>query len=151
VVAECLARKTADDHDDQSGQQQVGQVPLAARLPAGDEGRQEDAPREEGGRDDEERQLQVPGAAQVVGQHLRQVEAEEAAVVGVVMGRSPAEQGLHQEEGGHREEVPRRGALSRRQRHLVWRDEAEPALLHAVPTHQVGIAAVGRQHQPDAA
>src|SRR5262249_57691854 len=70
VVAERLARETADDHDDERDQQQVGEQPLAARLPAGDQGRQKDAPGEEGSGDDEERQLQVPGAGQVVGQQL---------------------------------------------------------------------------------
>src|SRR5262249_26513405 len=67
VVAERLARETADDHNNEGNEQQVGQQPLAARLPTDDEGRQEDAAGEEGSGDDEERQLQVPGAAQVIG------------------------------------------------------------------------------------
>ena len=136
VVAGSLARQAADDDDHQRAEQQVGQQPLAARLAAGDQRREEDAGGQVGGGHEEDRQLQVPGRRQVVGQQLRQVDAEEAAGLDVVMDGRPAEQGLHQEEGGDDEEVPGRRALGRRQRHLRRRHEPQPALLGLVPAHR---------------
>ena len=106
LVAGRLAGQAADDDDHQRRQQHEGQEPLAARLAPGDQRGQEDAGGQVGGGHEEEGQLQVPGAGQVVGQQLRQVDAEEAAGLRVVVRRGPAEQRLHQEQGGDDEEVP---------------------------------------------
>ena len=53
-------------------------LPWPRRLAPGDHRREEDAGGEERGRDQEDRELDVPGAHQVVGEDLRQVDAEEA-------------------------------------------------------------------------
>ena len=52
---------------------------LTARLAPGDHRGQEDAGGEERGRHPEDRELDVPGARQVVREQLRQIDAEEAA------------------------------------------------------------------------
>ena len=95
--------------------------------------------------------MQVPGAGEVVGEPLRQVQAEEASGFRVVVGRRPAQQRLHQEQGGDDEEVPGRGPLGRGQRHLAWRQETQPALFRPVPAQQVGVAAEEAHDQADAA
>ena len=151
LVAGRLAGHAADDDDDQRRQQQEGQ----SRWPRGSRpaisGSQEDAGGQVGGGHEEDGQLQVPGAGQVVGQPAGRGPGRRSRRSRVVVGRRPAQQRLHQEQGGDHEEVPRRGPLGRGQRHLRRRQEAQPALLLRVPAQQVGVAPEGRQHQPDPA
>ena len=114
-------------------------------------GSQEDAGGQEGRGHEEDGQLEVPGAGQVVGEQAGEIQAEEAAALGVVVSCRPAQKCLHQEQGGDHEEVPRRGPLGRGQGHLRGRQEAQPAVLRAMPAQQMGVTPEGRQHQPDPA
>ena len=57
-----LADQAAEDDDRQRAEQDVGEHALPSRLAPGDHRREEDAGREERGRDEEDRQLDVPGA-----------------------------------------------------------------------------------------
>ena len=60
-----LADQAAEDDDRQRAEQDVGEHVLAARLAAGDHRGEEDAGRQERGGDEEDRQLDVPGAARL--------------------------------------------------------------------------------------
>ena len=82
-----LADQAAEDHDRQRSEQDERELALAARFSAGDHRRQEDAGGDERGGDEEDRQLHVPGADQVVGEHLGDVDAEEAVELGPVVLR----------------------------------------------------------------
>ena len=115
-----LADQAAEDHDRQRSEQDERELALAARLSAGDHRRQEDAGGDERGGDEEDRQLHVPGADQVVGEHLGDVDAEEAVELGPVVLRGRADQGLQQEQRRHHEEEPGGGPLGGGQRHVAW-------------------------------
>ena len=65
VDAAELADQAAEDDDGERREQPVGEPVLAARLAPGDHRRQEDAGREERGRDEEDRELHVEGAARL--------------------------------------------------------------------------------------
>ena len=80
VDAAEFAAQAAHDHDRERPEQPVGEPALALGLAAGDHRREEDPGGEERGRDQEDRELQVPGAGEVEGQDLRQVDAEEGAM-----------------------------------------------------------------------
>ena len=77
VDREVLARQRSRDDQQQRAEQHVDSQPLEARLAPADHGGQEQAGREERGRDPEDGRLDVPGAGQAVGQVLREREAEE--------------------------------------------------------------------------
>ena len=119
VHAEEGPDQRADHHDGQRPQQREGELALMLRLAPGDHRGQEDPRRDERGGDPEERELDVPGAHEVVGEDLRQVEAEEAVDLRPVVLRGRPDEGLNQEQGGHHEEEPGRGPLRRSQRHLA--------------------------------
>ena len=68
LVAGRFSRQAADDDHDQSRQQQERQEPLPARLAAGDDRGQKDSRGQVRGHDEKQRQLQMPGAGQVIGQ-----------------------------------------------------------------------------------
>ena len=78
VDAEVGADQRAEDDDRERAEQGEGELALVLRLAAGDHRRQEDPGGDERGRDPEDRELHVPGAHQVVGEDLGEVEAEEA-------------------------------------------------------------------------
>ena len=102
------------EHDDGEGsQQRVGERALALGLAPGDHRREEDARRDERGRDPEDRELDVPGAHQVVREDRGEVEAEEAAELRPVVLRGGPDERLDQEQRRHHEEEPRARALRR--------------------------------------
>ena len=90
-------------------------TPLAARLGARDHRREKDPRREKRGDNPKECQLEVPGTREVVREHTGQIVSKEATRLRVVVRCGAAEQGLHQEQRGDHEEVPRGRALCRGQ------------------------------------
>ncbi len=102
-------------------------------APPGDHRRQEDPGRHERGRDEEDRELHVPGADQVEGQRLGDVDPEEAPEVGPVVLGGSADHGLEQEEACHRKKEPGRRPLGRSQGHVPGQSEAELRLLPTLP------------------
>ncbi len=80
-----LADQAAEDDDRQRREQPVGEPVLAPRLAARDHRREEDARRQERGRDEEDRELDVEGAGEVEGEDLGEVDAEEVAELGPVV------------------------------------------------------------------
>ena len=78
VDAEVGADQRPEHDDGQRAEQREGELALVPGLAPGDHRRQEDPGGDERGRHPEQRELDVPGAHQVVGEDLRQVEAEEA-------------------------------------------------------------------------
>ena len=108
-IAEVFARHAPDDDHHQRSEQGEREGRLAPRLAAGDQRGEEDAGRQVGRGDEEERQLDVPGPGQVVGEDPRQVEAEEAGRLHPVVHREDADDVLEHEEGRDDEEVPGRG------------------------------------------
>ena len=86
------------------------------RLGAADERREEEAARHPGGGDPEDRELQVPGAQQVVGEPAREVEAVEGARLDAVVGERAAGERLEQEQQRDDREVEADRPLARRER-----------------------------------
>ena len=78
VNAEERADQRAEHHNRQRTEQQEGELALSARLAPRDHRREEDAGGHERRGDPEDRQLHVPGAHQVEGERLCEVDAEEA-------------------------------------------------------------------------
>jgi hypothetical protein len=150
VDAEERADQRAEDNHRERAQEQEGECALPLRLAPGDHRSQEDAGRHERRRDPEDRELHVPGAHQVEGQELREVDAEKARELGAVVLRSGAHQHLDHEQRSHHEEEPGAGALGRRERHVARRAEAERSLLATVPAEDVP-APEYREEQPDPA
>ncbi len=68
-----LADQAADDDEHHGAEQGNGQLVLVLRLAAGDHRGDEDAHGQEAGGDEEQRQLQVPHARQVVGEPVGQM------------------------------------------------------------------------------
>ena len=66
-----------------------------------------------GGRDPEDRRLQMPGAHQVAREDPLQLEAVEAAGIGAVVRHRAADQRLHQEQQRHDHEELHQRALAR--------------------------------------
>ena len=149
--AEVGADQRPEDDDRERAEQREGELALVLRLAPGDHRRQEDAGRDERGRHPEQRELDVPGAHQVVREDLRQVEAEEAVDLGAVVLRRGADERLEQEQRRHHEEEPRGRALRRRQRDVAGRAERERRLLAAVPAEPAPPAPEGAEQQADAA
>ena len=69
VDAEVRADQRAEHHDGQRAEQREGQRALMLRLAPGDHRREEDPGRHERRRHPEDRELDVPGAHEVVGEH----------------------------------------------------------------------------------
>ena len=125
VDAEVGADQRAEDHDGERAEQREGELALMLGLAAGDHRRQEDAGGDERRRDPEQRELDVPGAHQVVREDLREVEAEEArrSRRGSAGEAAPTNVWM-QEQRRHHEEEPRGGALRGRERDVAGRAEA---------------------------
>ncbi len=92
----------------------------------------------------------MPGAHQVEGQELGEVDPEEVVQLGPVVLRRGADQHLDHEQRGHHEEEPGAGALSGGEGHVARLAEAQRGLFAAVPAEDVP-AAEGGEQQPDAA
>jgi hypothetical protein len=110
-------------------------------MPAGDER----------GGDPEDRQLDVPGAHQVVREDLREVEAEEPADLGAVVLRCRPDQRLQQEQRRHHEEEPRARPLAGRERDVARAREGQRRLLAPVPAQPAPPASEGAEQQADPA
>jgi hypothetical protein len=145
-----LADHAAEDDERERTQQAEGEPVLPPRLAARDHRGEEDSSGEERGRDPENRQLQVPGAHQVVGEPLRQVDAEKVGQLGAVVLRGCADEDLDEEERSHYEEEPRGRPLRGRQRNFAGRAEGECRLLAPAPAEEVP-APEGGKEQPDPA
>ena len=144
------ADQSSEDHHCERSEQHEGELALAARLAPGDHRREEDAGRDERGGDPEDRELHVPGAHQVEGQKLGQVDPEETGQLGAIVLRGGADERLDHEQSRHHEEEPRAGPLRRRERHIARGAEAQRGLLASVPAEDVP-APKGGEQQPDAA
>src|SRR5215208_352613 len=110
---------------------------LSPRLAAGDHRGEEDPGCQKRGRHPEDRELHVPGANQVVRQHLRQVYAKEAREVRPVVLRGRPDERLEQKQRGHHQKEPPAGPLGGRQRYVAGRAEREGGLLASVPAEEV--------------
>ena len=86
-IAEVGPDQRPEDHDGQGAEQREGELALVLGLAAGDHRREEDPGRDERGGNPEQRQLDVPGAHQVVGEDLGQVDAEEVVDLRAVVLR----------------------------------------------------------------
>ena len=150
VDAAELADQAAEDDDRKCGQQAVGEPVLSLRLAPGDHRRQEDPGGEEGGRDEEDRELDVEGAGEVEGEQLGEVDAEEVPELRAIVLRGGADHRLDQEQSRHHQEEPGAGALRGRQRHLPGLSECQRRLLAAVPAEEVP-ASEGGEQQSDPA
>ena len=147
MVTQILAPQAAEDDHRQRAEQHGREQPLAARLAPGDQGGKEDAGGQVGRRDDEDRQLKVPGPGQVVRQPLWQVDAKKAARLDHVVHGRAANEVLEQEQRRDDQEEPGGHALSRRQGHGGRRHEPHLALLGLVPADDLRIAAVQTQDE----
>ena len=127
AVAQRLAGERADDHDHQRDEQDAGELALMRRLRPSDHRGEKDPDRQIRGRDEEQRELQVPGPGQVIGEPGRDVDPEEGRRLGVVVGVRAAAQPLEQEQPGHHQEEPDGGPLSGREAHLVGRAKRDLA------------------------
>ncbi len=122
-----------DDHH-QCPEQQQGEFVLPLRLVAGDHGSDEDSHGQEAGRDEEEGELHMPHAREVVGKPVGDGNAVEPPRLGMVVGVHPAQETLAEEEPSHDQEVPGDGPLRRGQAQLLRRPEpAGPGALLVVP------------------
>jgi hypothetical protein len=109
---------------------------LAARLAAGDHRGEEDPGGEKGRGDEENRQLDVKGPGQVVGEDLGDVDPEEGSEVGAVVLRRGPHHRLDQEERRHHQEEPGRGSLRRGQRHIAGGPERQRRPLAPAPAEE---------------
>ena len=98
VDADRGAAEHAHDHQGDRAEQAVGQQVLPLGFSSGDDRRQEDRGRQERRGRPQQRQLHVPGAGQVEGEDLGEVEAEEALQLDAVVLDGGADGGLDQEQ-----------------------------------------------------
>ena len=115
VDAQVLPEQAAEDHHCQCTEESVHAGFLATRLLATHPGRQEKAAAYPGRSDPEDRELEVPGAHQRVGQEPSEVEAVEASRLHAVVGKRASQERLRQEEERHHGKEPPGGPLARRQ------------------------------------
>ena len=141
----------AEDDDGERAEQRERELALVARLAPRDHRRQEDPGGDERRRDPEQRELHVPGAHQVVGEDLREVDPEEARQLRPVVLGGGADERLDQEQRGHHEEEPRARPLGRRQGHVAGRAERQRGLLAPVPAEPPAPAPESREQQADPA
>ena len=117
-----LATEGTDHHDDQRPEEHVHtQLLVLGILAAVDDGDEEQASSQEAGGDPEDGGLDVPGAGQRVRQVLGERNAVEVLTFNRVVGGGATQQHLHQEEGGHDQQILaerllRGGELDQRQR-----------------------------------
>ena len=122
------------------------------RLAPGDHRREEDPGGDERRRDPEDRELDVPGAHQVVREDLGEVEAEEAGELGAVVLRWPRRPASGAGTApAITKKNQRRRALRRRQRDVAGRAERERRLLAPVPAETQPQRPKTREQEPDAA
>ena len=145
-----LADQAAEDDDRDGGEQDVRERALTSGLAPGDHRSQEDPGRKVGARDEEDRELHMEGACQVVGEDLSKVDAEKATQVRTVVLGGGADQGLDQEQRGHDQKEPGGRALGGRKRHLAGGPEGESGLLASPPAKKVP-SPEGTKEQPDPA
>ena len=146
VDAAELAAEAPDDDDHERAEQTVREQVLVARLVTGDERSEEDAGREERRRHPEDRELDVPGAREVVRKQRREVDAEEAGEIRAIVLRRAADHHLHEKQGGHHEEEPGAGALRGRELHVTRALEDQPGLIAPVPAEKIP-PSKGREQQ----
>ena len=151
VHAQERADQRAEHHHGERAEQQEGELALTARLAPGDHRREEDAGRHERGRDPEDRELHVPGAHQVEGQQLGEVDAEEARPAprdSAVRRRRPCTWITNSAAITKKNHAHARWAG--RERDVAGRAEAQRGLLASVPAEDVPAPESGEQ-QADAA
>ena len=135
VDVEQLADHAAEHDHRKRSQQSVGEPRLPARLPPRDDRREEEPGGQEGRRGPEDRQLDVPGAHQVVRQPTGQVEPEEAGQVGAIVLTGGTDHRLdHEQQADDQEEVGA-GPLRRRHRDVGRRPERDGVGLPTPPSH----------------
>ena len=98
VDAQDFAQQAAHHQHDQGPEEQVDAHGVAARFGLTEGGGQQQAAGHIAGGDPEQGQLQVPGAQDVAGQVLGQVDAVEIAGIGPVVRQGAADHDLDQEE-----------------------------------------------------
>src|SRR5262249_33566408 len=86
-----------------------------------------------------------------VWQILRQIEAEESAVLRVVMCSGAAEHGLHQQQCRDDEEIPRRASLCGCQQNFSGWTESQRSIFGRVPAELAWVSAEERQQQSGSA
>jgi hypothetical protein len=136
VDARELAGEAARDDDDERAQEPEREPALPPRLPLRDHRREEDPGREVRGRDEEDRQLEMPGPDEVVRQPVGEVEAKEARDLGAIVLRRGADEGLDEKQRRHGKEEPDGRALRRGERDVTGRSKRERLLLAPVPTEK---------------
>lgn len=120
------------------------------RFAVGDEWHQENAGEEcRGG--PEQRQLQVPGAGQLVGQHPGQIQVEKRRQIRAVVFGRRAQQRLGQEQHRHDLEETDAGPLRWCQADLAGPAKRQVRRLGAVPADLLTPSPVDGEHDPDAA
>lgn len=103
-------------------------------------------PRQKRGRRPKQRQLHVPGAGEVEGQQLGQIQPVERRQVGAVVLDGATHQGLRQEQHRDDREDPDRGALRGGQSHLAGLAERQRGCLRAVPPDLLAPPPVHGEH-----
>ena len=150
VHAQERADQGAEHHHRESPEQHEGELALTARLAPGDHRREEDTRRHERRRDPEDGELHVPGAHQVEGEELGQVDPEEAGQLGPVVLRGGSHHHLEHEQRRHHEEEPGAGPLRGGKGDVAGPAEAQRGLLASMPAEDVP-APKGGEQQTDAA
>ena len=111
-----LAGKRADHHGNQCPEQHVHAQLLELRiLPTVDDRYQEEASSQEARGNPEDGSLDVPGTGEAVRQPVSQRNAIELLALHRVVRRGATQQGLHQEERSHHQQVLAQRLLRRRQ------------------------------------
>src|SRR5437867_4047308 len=91
-----FAQHAAKNNHCERYKQSICQPILSPGLAANDHWSQENPSGQEGRRDPENRQLKMPGARHVEGQHSAEIDTKKTREVGTIMLRGPAEQSLQQ-------------------------------------------------------
>ncbi len=112
VDAQDFPDEAPHHQDDQGPEQDMHAGDMPARLPRTQGGCQKEATRDIGRGDPEKRQLQMPGAQDVAGQKLGQVEPVKTSRFRLVMRQGPANQYLGQKEQRHDQKILDGGFLS---------------------------------------
>ena len=123
AVAEQLSGERAGDDDHERAEQDECQRALMPRFAAGDHRREEDPDSEICGRHEEEGELQVPGARQVIGEPRRDVDAEEGGRLGVIVRVGAAAESLKQKQRDRDQKKPDSRSLRRLSAGSRWAGE----------------------------
>ena len=136
LVAGGFTTKTADNHNDQCGEETKGEKALATRFRPGDDRREKDSRREKRSDHPKKPQLEMPCTREVVGEQTSEVISKKSTCLRMVVCCNTTEQGLHKEQCGDDEEVPGGRALCRRQRYFGRSAKSQPPRLFDVPTQE---------------